>query len=123
MKVSSLAEPTLFLFTKIELPLILISFLSIPLSMRALLSLRSVDSVFLSAIVMKGFRNTLGWSNFDILCRLARTVAASQGRANLMIKGLALSSEYLPILEQSQTAYSLNSGHIDCMVLQARSVS
>ena len=46
MKVSSLAEPTLFLFTKIELPLILISFLSIPLSMRALLSLRSVDSVF-----------------------------------------------------------------------------
>ena len=42
---SSLAEPTLALFMYIELPRILMSLLSTPLSMRALLSLRSADSV------------------------------------------------------------------------------
>ena len=59
-KLSLLAEPTLILLTYIEFPRILIYFLSTPLSMSALLSLRSVDSVFLSAIDMKGFKDTLG---------------------------------------------------------------
>lgn len=63
---SSLAEPTLALLMYSEFPRILISFLSTPLSMRVLLSLRSVDLVFLSALDMKGFKNTLGQSAFNI---------------------------------------------------------
>ena len=80
IKMSLLAEPTLALLMYSEFPRILISFLSIPLSMRVLLSLRSVDSVFLSAIDMKGFKNTLGKSAFDILCLFERTEATSQER-------------------------------------------
>ena len=60
MKMSSFAEPTLVLLMYIEFPRILISFLSTPLSIRILLSLRSNDSTFLSAVVMKGFMKTLG---------------------------------------------------------------
>ena len=44
----------------IELPQILIVFLSTPLSMRALLSLRRAYSFFLSAGDMKGFIYMLG---------------------------------------------------------------
>ena len=101
---SSLAEPTLALLMYSEFPRILISFLSTPLSMRVFLSLRSVDSVFLSAIDMKGFKNTLGQSAFDILCLFERTEATSQERANFTISGLVLCLEYLPILKLSHTA-------------------
>ena len=59
MKMSSFAEPTLVLLMY-EFPCILICFLSTPLSIRVLLSLRSNDSTFLSAFVMKGFMKTLG---------------------------------------------------------------
>ena len=52
---SSLAGPTLVLLMYNEFPHILISFLSTPLSMRILLSLRGADSVFLSIIDMKRY--------------------------------------------------------------------
>ena len=74
---SSLAEPTLVLFMYIELPRILMSLLSTPLSMRALLSLRSADSVFRSAIDMKGLMYTLGCSDLGILCLFESTMATS----------------------------------------------
>ena len=66
VKFASFADPTLILFMNIELPLILIVFLLTPLSMRALLSLRRVDSCFLSAVDMKGFIDMLGDSDFGI---------------------------------------------------------
>lgn len=77
MKVSSLAEPTLALFMYIELPRILMSLLSTPLSMRVLLSLSSIDSVFRSVADMKGLMYTLGCSDLDILNLFERTVATS----------------------------------------------
>ena len=104
MKESSLAVPNLDLFTYIELPRILMCLLSTPLSIRARLSLRSVDSVFRSAIDMRGLMDTLGCSEENNLCLFERTVATSQERTNLAIKGLVLDSEYLPILVQSHIA-------------------
>ena len=74
---SSLAEPTLVLFTYIELPRILMSLLSTPLSMRVLLSLSSVDSIFRSTADMKGLIYTLGCSDLDILDLFERTVTTS----------------------------------------------
>ena len=74
---SSLAEPTLVPFTYIELPRILMSLLSTPLSMRVLLSLSSVDSIFRSMVDMKGLIYTLGCSDLDILNLFERTVATS----------------------------------------------
>ena len=68
VKFVSFVDPALILFMNIELPRIFIVFLSTPLSMRALLSLRRVDSCFLSAIDMKGFIDMLGDSDFGILC-------------------------------------------------------
>ena len=74
---SSLAEPTLVLLTYIELPRILMSLLSTPLSMRVLLSLSSVDSILRSTADMKGLIYTLGCSDLDILNLFERTVATS----------------------------------------------
>ena len=74
---SSFAEPTLVPFTYIELPRILMSLLSTPLSMRVLLSLSSVDSIFRSMVDMKGLIYTLGCSDLDILNLFERTVATS----------------------------------------------
>ena len=62
MKVSSLAEPILALFMYIELPRILMSLLSTPLSMRVFLSLSSIDSILHSesAADIKGLMYTFG---------------------------------------------------------------
>ena len=122
VKFASFADPTLILLMNIELPLILIVFLLTPLSMRALLSLRRVDSCFLSAVDTKGFIDMLG-IQISVFCRFARTLATSHEQVNLTTRGLVLSSEYLPILEQSHTAKSLISGQILLMALQASSVS
>ena len=123
IKFVSFADPNFILFMNIKLPRILIVFLSTPLLMRALLSLRRVDSCFLSAVDMKGFIDMLGDSDFGILCRFAKTVATSHEQVNLTTRALVLSSEYLLILKQSHTAKSLISGQIFLMALQANSVS
>lgn len=93
------AEPTLVLLMYIKFSHILINFLSTPLSIRILLFLRSADSVILSAIDMKGFKDTLYIGEVFGVCW--RELAMSQERVNLTIRGLVLCSEYLPILEQS----------------------
>jgi hypothetical protein len=60
-KMSSFAEPSLCSY--IEFPRILISFLSIPLLIRDLLSLRNIDSIFLSVVDVNGLMKMLGWSS------------------------------------------------------------
>ena len=75
--------------------------LSSPELIRALLSLKRVDSVILSDLDMCGLIEIFG--NVDSLCLFDNILGTSQERASLTRIGRVRSGEYLPSLVQSHT--------------------
>ena len=116
MNNDSMAVPNFLLLTYRKLPLILMVLLSVPDSIRARLSFKSVDSVNLSDLDMKGFIEILLDGLFESFCLLARIACTSCTRDSLAIMGLDRSSEYLPKRVQSQTEWSERSGHMECTI-------
>jgi len=93
-------------------------FLSVPESIRALLSFRRVDSMIFSDSDICGFIVILGaFGKLRSLCQLDEMLLASDERASLTRISWVRSILYLPSLTQSQTACLVSSGHKDFIVL------
>ena len=97
------------------------SLLLVPEVIRMYLSLKRIDSVFLSLGDIRGFIDIPG--KLDNLPLLAKILETSQERVSLTRTWRWRSLEYLPSLVQSQIDWHDMSGHTDWIVFVTESTS